>query len=153
MFLLIQPYNLYCKFFGGCQPIFWGELIPSKVGKKEVKINFSSQVSEELLGSVTIQPKIPSEKVLNGRVIRNIYVIKNLTNQTIRTKAVYQIDLPELNQYLDKIQCLCFRLQVLKPGQELEMPVSFRIDPKIESNPNLKAIEEVTIGYQINLAR
>lgn len=153
MFLLIQPYNLYCKFFEGCQPILLQELIPGKIGKKEMKINFSSKVSEELLGIVTIKPKAVSEKVFNGSKIKNLYVIKNLTSQIIRTKAIYQINPPEVDKYLDKIQCLCFRSQLIKPGQELEMLVSFRINPKIELDPDLKSIEEVTIGYQIGLVK
>ena len=46
-----------------------------------------------------------------------------------------------------KIDCFCFIEQTLKPGEEVRMPVVFYIDPIIDSDENLKNLNEITLSY------
>ena len=46
-----------------------------------------------------------------------------------------------------KVDCFCFEEQLLKPGEEVKMPVAFYIDPKIYEQKNTKNIKEITLSY------
>ncbi len=55
---------------------------------------------------------------------------------------------PELaGAYFNKIECFCFTDTTLKPGETLDMPVVFYVDPEIVDVPELKDIKTITLSY------
>ena len=50
-------------------------------------------------------------------------------------------------QYFNKIQCFCFEEQRLNPGEEVDMPVFFYIDPEFLEDPNLEKSDIITLSY------
>ena len=46
-----------------------------------------------------------------------------------------------------KIECFCFTEQVLNPGERIEMPVVFYLDPEIDSDVNTESVPEITLSY------
>ena len=50
-------------------------------------------------------------------------------------------------QYFNKIQCFCFEEQRLNPGEEVDMPVFFYIDPEYLEDPNLEKSDIITLSY------
>ena len=53
----------------------------------------------------------------------------------------------EAGAYFNKVQCFCFNETDLKPGEKLEMPVVFYIDPEITKAAESKSIHTVTLSY------
>ena len=49
--------------------------------------------------------------------------------------------------YFSKIDCFCFAEQELKPGESVELPVSFFVETSIESAPSMEDINTVTLSY------
>ena len=49
--------------------------------------------------------------------------------------------------YFTKIACFCFDQQTLKPGETVNMPVSFFIDPAIAGDRALRDVETITLSY------
>ena len=45
------------------------------------------------------------------------------------------------------IDCFCFVEQLLKPGESMNMPVTFFIDPDIYKDENVKEVNEITLSY------
>jgi hypothetical protein len=62
-----------------------------------------------------------------GETVRAIYRAKNLSGQEVTAKARHIVQPEEYHDFLDTIQCFCLIQQTLKPGEEMEMPVVFRV--------------------------
>ncbi|KAK3020052.1 hypothetical protein RJ639_003365 [Escallonia herrerae] len=73
----------------------------------------------------------------------------------LRTMAHYnRLVIPFLNVsakmaavYFNKIQCFCFEEQRLLPGEQIDMPVFFYIDPEFEADPRMDGINNLILSY------
>ena len=61
--------------------------------------------------------------------------------------STYNVVPFEAGAYFNKIQCFCFEEQRLNPGEEVDMPVFFYIDPDFEKDPFLQDTNEITLSY------
>ena len=46
-----------------------------------------------------------------------------------------------------KIDCFCFIEQTLQPGESVDMPVVFYLDPEIDTDINTAETPEITLSY------
>jgi len=65
------------------------------------------------------------------------YVGRNQSAQTVTGTATYNVT-PE---------CFCFDEQTLTPGQQVEFPLSFWVDPAIATDPDTRDVKEITLSY------
>ncbi|KAL6552020.1 hypothetical protein OROGR_008174 [Orobanche gracilis] len=49
--------------------------------------------------------------------------------------------------YFNKVQCFCFEEQRLLPGEQIDMPVFFYIDPEFETDPKMDGINNLILSY------
>ena len=61
--------------------------------------------------------------------------------------ATFNVTPAKVGQYFMKIDCFCFVEQLLKPGESMNMPVTFFIDPDIYKDENVKEVNEITLSY------
>jgi cytochrome c oxidase assembly protein subunit 11 len=80
---------------------------------------------------------------------RNIalFTARNLADRAVIGTATFNVTPVQAGQYFTKIQCFCFTEQRLSPGQEMQMPVVFFVDPKILDDPDTRNISEITLSY------
>jgi cytochrome c oxidase assembly protein subunit 11 len=107
-------------------------------------VRFDSNVDGGLAWRVTPAASV-TDKI--GKVETVIFTARNLSNKTVTGEAVFNVT-PELaGSYLNKIECFCFTQQTLKPGETVEMPVTFFVDPDIDKNTDLRTIHDLTLSY------
>ena len=58
-----------------------------------------------------------------------------------------QVTPQKAGAYFHKIQCFCFEQQRLLPGEEIDMPVFFYIDPELATDRRLRGVSSLTLSY------
>ena len=61
--------------------------------------------------------------------------------------ASYNVTPDAAGAYFEKIACFCFELQVLQPGERVQMPVTFFVDPAIVTGRDGQYVKEITLSY------
>lgn len=75
------------------------------------------------------------------------FTATNTSDRPITGQAAFNVSPDEAGQYFIKIQCFCFTEQTLKPGETVDMPVTWYVDPAILKDPVAKKIDEITLSY------
>jgi cytochrome c oxidase assembly protein subunit 11 len=61
--------------------------------------------------------------------------------------ATFNVTPENAGMYFNKIECFCFTKQTLKPGESVQMPVTFFVDPDIAKNQDLETVHDITLSY------
>jgi len=152
LLLLIQPYNLFCRIKQVCKPIMISSLSINKNGQQKMAINFTAKISDDLKNIIEFTPSKSKVEVRNGKIISNDFIAQNLTDKNIIITSHFKVEPEEMGKYLERIECLCFQNQPINSNQKVLMPVSFRVNPDIEKDQQLKSLGTVTISYKSYLA-
>jgi len=141
----VPLYDLFCKVtgYGGTPQI--AEMLPSVVGSREMTVRFNADVNRDLPWE--FRPVNRKVMVRVGEPTLVYYRVKNLSDKTIIGTATYNVTPLRAGSYFSKIDCFCFAEQELKPGESVELPVSFFVETSIESDPSMEDINTVTLSY------
>ena len=75
-------------------------------------------------------------QVRPGELHTTLFYARNRASQPVSGQAVPSVS-PGLGAlYLNKTECFCFTQQLLAAGEEMEMPVTFFIDPELPNEIN-----------------
>ncbi len=144
-FAAFPLYNLFCKVtgYGGTPRI--AEQKATAIGKKILTVRFNADIAPDLSWKFTpLQSQI---EALTGENKMAFFMAENTSDKPITGVASFNVTPDIAAQYFNKIECFCFIKQTLKPGEKVQMPVSFFIDPAIEKDLDLKDINTITLSY------
>ncbi len=88
-----------------------------------------------------------SESLPLGQEGMAFYTAQNLAQTPVTGIAAYNVTPEVAGPYFHKVACFCFDEQTLAPGQHVEMPIAFWVDPKIAEDPNTRGIRTITVSY------
>jgi cytochrome c oxidase assembly protein subunit 11 len=111
----------------------------------EIGVRFDANVHPGL--PWRFEPEQNTVNVAPGAQTKIFYRAQNLSARAITAQAVYNVSPDTVGKYFKKIQCFCFSEQTLQPGQTVDMPVVFFVDPGIKKDPDTKDIPEITLSY------
>ena len=82
-----------------------------------------------------------------GETALAFYRVTNPTDQPVTGIATYNVTPFKMGQYFAKLECFCFTEQTLGPGESMEMPVVFFIDPLMDEERRMDDVQTVTLSY------
>jgi cytochrome c oxidase assembly protein subunit 11 len=75
------------------------------------------------------------------------YEAWNPTDRVVAGTASYNVTPYQAGGHFVKIHCFCFEQQVLQPGERVEMPVTFYVDPSIVRDRDADGVQVITLSY------
>ena len=112
-----------------------------------ITVRFDSTVGDIMPWSFV--PTQLDVKVVPGETALSFFTATNHSDKAITGVATYNVHPPRAGLYFNKIQCFCFEEQRLLPGETVDMPVFFFIDPDYADDPQLSRINNITLSYTI----
>lgn len=145
----VPLYRLYCQKTGKGGTPFKdsGEKMSTmkKNTKRLITVRFVADTYsarawkfEPVQSHVTVYP---------GESALAFYRARNPLDEHVIGVATYNVIPYEAAIYFNKIQCFCFEEQLLKPKEDVFMPVLFYIDPEFCEDPRNEAVDEVVLSY------
>lgn len=142
----VPLYRLFCQVtgFGGTTMRVDENAVPNAVDKV-IKVRFDANIAPGL--AWTFKPVQTQATVRIGERKMAFYQATNLTDKPITGMATYNVSPDTAGGYFMKIHCFCFDQQTLQPGETVDMPVSYYIDPAILEDASARRIDEITLSY------
>lgn len=114
-------------------------------GASPVRVTFVADTSRALPWKFV--PEQKSLTVVPGETALAFYSARNEGDREIVGMATYSVLPPKAAQYFNKIQCFCFEEQRLAPGEVVDMPVYFYLDPEFSLDPMMFPVKDVILAY------
>ena len=137
-------YRTFCSLTGFGGTPLRAETAPGAV-PGHVLVRFDANVHPGL--PWRFEPEQNTVSVAPGAQTKIFYRATNLSARAIRAHAAYNVSPDQVGKYFKKIQCFCFTEQTLKPGQTVDMPVIFFVDPKFTKDEDTRNVHEITLSY------
>lgn len=150
-FAAVPLYSIFCKatgFGGTTQRVT--EAAKKTVDRK-IEIRFNTDVNAELPWS--FKPNQRSVTLKVGETGMATFHAHNDSSEPVVGTAVYNVTPEKAGLYFDKIQCFCFSQQLLKAGEDADLPVAFFVDPAINDDRNLDDVQVITLSYTFYKAK
>ncbi|MCX7301998.1 MAG: cytochrome c oxidase assembly protein [Rhodobacterales bacterium] len=95
----------------------------------------------------SFEPVVQEMTLKIGETGLAFFEAHNPTDRPVAGQASYNVVPDAAGKYFDKIACFCFTEQILQPGETVQMPVSFYVDPEIVNDAEGQYIHTITLGY------
>ena len=144
-FAAVPLYRAFCVATGYNGTTQRSDGAAVSVSDKTVDVRFDASVSPELPWRFYPMQKQVHVRLGEPKLI--YFRAENLSNETVKGQATFNVLPLNAGQFFNKIQCFCFNEQVLKPGQGVDMAVQFYVDPAMAENPDVKNAQTITLSY------
>jgi cytochrome c oxidase assembly protein subunit 11 len=146
----VPLYDWFCRVtgYGGTTQRAGGA--PVEVLDRTITVRFNADVDPKLGWRFA-----PVERTVDVKIGENrlaFYSAENVGERPLVGTATFNVTPYDAGPYFSKIHCFCFEEQPLMPGETVEMPVSFYVDPAILDDPDTAELETITLSYTFFLA-
>ncbi|MEL7258374.1 MAG: cytochrome c oxidase assembly protein [Pseudomonadota bacterium] len=141
----VPLYDWFCRVtgYGGATDV--AETGSDKILDQTITIRFDA--SQERDFPWEFKPMQREMEVRIGETGLAFYEAYNPTDKPIAGSSSYNVTPFEAGGFFTKIDCFCFEEQVLQPGERVQMPVTFFVEPEIVDDRDAKYTHTITLGY------
>lgn len=143
-FASVPLYKRFCQLTGFAGTVRQAAAAPTQVLARPVTIRFDTNVRDL---PWTFKAEQMSQTLKIGSTGLAFFKVTNTSDQTLTGRASYNVVPESAGSYFQKLECFCFKAQTLKPGQSVDFPVVYFVDPKFVTDEETKGTEEITLSY------
>ncbi len=144
-FASVPLYRMFCQVtgYGGTTQ---RATAPSEIVlNRTVTIRFDANVSPGL--GWAFAPVENTRTVRIGETSMAYYRATNTSQGALTGTASFNVAPDQMGSYFNKLECFCFTEQRLEPGQSVDMPVSFFVDPAMMKDKDAAHLNTITLSY------
>lgn len=141
----VPLYELFCQVTGYGGTTQRVEQISDRILDRTIKVRFDANTSDGLNWEFE-----PVQRVVELRIGETTQIAYRADNNSTRAssgQATFNVTPQAAGAYFNKIDCFCFTETELQPGEGMDMPVVFFVDPAIVDAPETKNINTITLSY------
>jgi cytochrome c oxidase assembly protein subunit 11 len=143
-FASVPLYRAFCRATGFNGAVRTGLALPPAVSRDTVTVRFDTNVRGL---SWRFEPVQGAQIARLGESKLAFFRATNTGSTPLTGRAVYNV-LPEwAGAYFSKLECFCFRNQTIAPGQTVEFPVVYFVDPRYAADRDGRDKGEITLSY------
>jgi cytochrome c oxidase assembly protein subunit 11 len=140
----VPLYSAFCKATGYGGTTQRTTQYASKVLDRDVTIRFDTNAAGI---PWDFQPVKRSMTIKIGATAQAHFTATNKSDKPMTGRATFNVT-PELaGAYFNKVECFCFTDTTLQPGETLDMPVVYYVDPDIVNSTEMKDVKTITLSY------
>lgn len=144
-FASVPFYSWFCRVTGFSGYTNVAEAESDLILDQTIKVRFDASIDRDM--PWTFKPVQREMTLRIGETGLAFFEAHNPTDRPVAGQAAYNVTPYEAGAFFDKIECFCFIEQVLQPGETVQMPVSFFVDPGIVTDRDAKYAHTITLGY------
>jgi cytochrome c oxidase assembly protein subunit 11 len=144
-FAAVPLYRLFCQVTGFGGTTQRAEAVAGPVLDRMIAVRFDSNVGNALPWD--FKPVEREIELKIGEQAQGTYRATNLSDRPTTGTATFNVSPPLAGAYFVKIECFCFTEQTLQPGESVDMPVMFYIDPALVEDRDVENLRTVTLSY------
>lgn len=150
----VPLYRRFCQATGYGGTVQRRESVEEKIARhakdgtvttREIVVQFNADVADGMPWRFI--PTQREVRVKPGESALAFYTAENRSSTPITGVSTYNVTPMKAAVYFNKIQCFCFEEQRLLPGEQIDMPVFFYIDPEFETDPRMDGINNLILSY------
>jgi len=142
----VPLYQLFCQVtgYGGTTQVA-DQGATTVIADHPVKVRFDANVNPAL--NWRFAPVDPFVEVKPGEELVINYRATNMGPTASTGTSTFNVTPVKAGPHFMKLDCFCFVEQTLQPGESVDMPVRFFVDPEIVTDENARDIREITLSY------
>lgn len=144
-FAAVPLYRMFCQVTGYGGTTQRAVKPSDTVVEREVVVRFDANVGRGLTWDFA--PEVRTVKTRIGENTLAFYRATNTSDRPMTGTASFNVTPEIAGAYFNKIECFCFTEQTLQPGESIEMPLTFFVDPAMLQNAQAARIDHITLSY------
>jgi cytochrome c oxidase assembly protein subunit 11 len=143
-FAAVPFYRAFCQATGFNGAVRRASYAPGQVSTRTVTVSFDTNVRGL---SWTFAPDQRSQEARLGEPKLAFFRVTNTGASAVTGRALYNIMPEAAGPYFSKLECFCFKNQTIRPGQTMEFPVVYFVDPRYAADKDAMAAGPITLSY------
>ena len=146
-FASVPLYDAFCKATGYDGTPRQGPALGADAARADdsMVVHFDTNVAPGLSWKFRAEANSVSAQLGETKTV--FFQVKNTGASATTGVATFNVQPGLMGGYFVKIACFCFNEQTLQPGETLDVPVVFYVDPAVRADFNTAHLSEMTLSY------